>query len=110
MAVAPPARAPIPTPIPAVAAPAQALPLPSPAAPAEAAGPLREAATRMSLDVLVFSEEDAARFVFINGRKLIEGQTVEGDIVVEAITREGAVLTLAGERLVLRPKSNPYLR
>jgi hypothetical protein len=110
MAVAPPARAPIPTPIPAVAAPAQALAFPAPADSAEAAGPLREAATRMSLDVLVFSEEDAARFVFINGRKLIEGQTVEGDIVVEAITREGAVLTLAGERLVLRPKSNPYLR
>jgi hypothetical protein len=89
---------------------AAASPSLAPAAPTEAAGPLREAATRMSLDVLVFSEEDAARFVFINGRKLVEGQAVEGEIVVEAITREGAVLALAGERLVLRPKSNPYLR
>jgi general secretion pathway protein B len=103
-----PAPAPLP-PAPTAAAPAPPPPF-APAAPVEATGALREAATRMSLDVLVFSEEDAARFVFINGRKLVEGQTVEGGIVVEAITREGAILALAGERLVLRPKSNPYLR
>jgi hypothetical protein len=46
--------------------------------------------------------------VFINGKKYIEGQTVDGDAVLEQITPDGAVLSQHGQRVVLRPKLNPY--
>jgi general secretion pathway protein B len=82
--------------------PASAGPGPSPA--------LRDAVARMNLDVLVYSERDEDRFVFINGQKYVEGQSVDGKFVVEGITREGVSLTHLGERFVLRPKSNPYLK
>jgi hypothetical protein len=77
---------------------------------ATATGSFREAVARMTLDVLVYSEHESGRFVFINGRKHVEGQSVEGTVVVEAITREGALLGSQGERVLLRPKSNPYLQ
>jgi hypothetical protein len=63
---------------------------------------------RMSLDVLVYSEVPAERLVFINGKKYVEGQTVDGDAVLEQITQDGAVLRQQGQRIVLRPKLNPY--
>ena len=62
----------------------------------------------MSLDVLVYSEVPAERLVFINGKKYVEGQTVDGDAVLEQITQDGAVLRQQGQRIVLRPKLNPY--
>ena len=64
----------------------------------------------MSLDVLVYSEVPAERLVFINGKKYLEGQTVDGDAVLEQITQDGAVLRQQGQRIVLRPKLNPYAR
>lgn len=69
-----------------------------------------EAIPRLSLDVLVYSERDAERMVFINGRKYVEGQQVEGGFLLERITQEGAVLVDQSRRLVLRPRSNPYVR
>jgi hypothetical protein len=48
--------------------------------------------------------------VFINGRKYVEGQAVDGETVVEQITPDGAVLRNAERRIVLSPKLNPYTR
>jgi hypothetical protein len=64
----------------------------------------------MRLDVLVYAESAADRLVFINGQKYVEGQRVSDKFVVEGITREGALLTFEGQRYLLRPKTNPYLR
>jgi hypothetical protein len=47
--------------------------------------------------------------VFINGRKYVEGQAVDGQILLESITREGALLSQEGQRVLLRPKLNPYV-
>jgi general secretion pathway protein B len=65
---------------------------------------------RLTLDVLVYSDVPAERFVFINGRKYVEGQVVEDGGVVEQITPEGAILRREGKQIVLRPKLNPYVR
>ena len=75
----------------AVAAPAQGLP-------------------RLALDVLVYSEVAAERLVFINGRKYVEGQIVDGGAVIEQITPDGAILRYEGRQIALRPKLNPYAR
>jgi general secretion pathway protein B len=80
---------------------------PAPPPPDAAAGP---ALPRLALDVLVYSDVPAERMVFINGRKYIEGQTVDDDTVIEQITPEGVVIRHQGRRLELRPKLNPYAR
>jgi hypothetical protein len=103
--VAPATADPVPAPPPpegGVRAPATA---PAAAAPARTSPP-----SRLTLDVLVYSDDPAGRLVFINGKKYLEGQTVEGDTIVEQITQEGAVLRQGGQRVVLRPKLNPYSR
>jgi general secretion pathway protein B len=88
------------------AAPLAAVPAPRPS-PDSGAGPARP---RLTLDVLVYSDLPGERFVFVNGRKYIEGQSVDGDAVIEQITPEGAVLRHEGKQFVLRPKLNPYAR
>jgi general secretion pathway protein B len=65
---------------------------------------------RLALDVLVYSDVPVERFVFINGRKYVEGQAVEGDAIIEQITPDGAILRHEGKQNVLRPKLNPYVR
>jgi Type II secretion system protein B len=65
---------------------------------------------QLTLDVLVYSDIPAERFVFISGQKYVEGQTLEGDAVVEQITPDGAILGHQGKHFMLRPKLNPYAR
>ena len=102
-----PAAPPAPAPPPAVAL----APTPSPAAAPGRAAPTDPAdPLALTLDVLVYSELPAERLVFINGRKYLEGQAVTGDVVVEQITPDGAILRRADQRIVLRPKLNPYAR
>ena len=69
-----------------------------------------EAPTRLTLDVLVYSDAPAERLVFINGRKYVEGQAVDGETIVEQITPDGAILRRADRRVMLSPKLNPYAR
>jgi len=64
----------------------------------------------LALDVLVYSDVPAERFVFINGRKYVEGQTLADGVVIEKITPDGALLRQEGKQIVLRPKLNPYTR
>ena len=68
------------------------------------------ALTGLSLEVLVYSPERAERLVFINGRKYVEGQAIEGGFVIEAITAAGAIVSGEGQRFLLRPRLNPYVR
>ncbi len=77
---------------------------------ARPAAPETPAPARFTLDVLVYSDAPAERLVFINGRKYVEGQAVDGETVVEQITPDGAVLRNAERRIVLSPKLNPYTR
>ena len=56
----------------------------------------------LRLEVLVYSERAADRFVFINGRKFIEGQPVDEGVVLERIQSDSAVLSYQGRRFLLR--------
>ncbi len=67
---------------------------------------LHEAINEMSISILLYSESKAERLVFINGRKYVEGDMVEGNFLLESITQEGAVLSYKGEREILRPGRN----
>ena len=67
--------------------------------------PLKEAVDKMTISVLMYSESKAERRVYINGRKYVEGDYVEGRYLVESITLEGVVLTYEGERALLRSGS-----
>ena len=82
----------------------------SPANAAAAAAPsqsqpasLREAVARMKLTLLVYAEAEAERVVYIDGRKYVKGDLVEGHYLIEDITVDGVVLIFGGERSVLRP-------
>jgi general secretion pathway protein B len=66
---------------------------------------LQEAVAKMTMSVLVFNEAKADRLVFINGRKYVEGDYVEGTYLLESISLEGAVLSYKGEKALLRPRS-----
>jgi general secretion pathway protein B len=67
-----------------------------------------ETLPRLTLDVLVYSDVPAERLIFINGRKYVEGQAVDGGGVVEQIMPDGVILRREGKQIVLRPKLNPY--
>jgi hypothetical protein len=84
--------------IPSVASPRAPLP---PAAPAQPT--LREALSKMTLDVFVYTEVETDRMVVINGRRYVKGQLVDGLYLVEGINPDGVVLTYRDERAVLRP-------
>ncbi|HEY6641077.1 general secretion pathway protein GspB [Povalibacter sp.] len=55
----------------------------------------------MRLDIHVYSNNPAERFVFINMRKYTEGQTLTEGPTVERITPDGAILNSQGLRFVL---------
>ncbi len=55
----------------------------------------------MRLDIHVYSNNPAERFVFVNMRKYTEGQATTEGPTVERITPEGAVLNQRGLRFVL---------
>ncbi len=56
----------------------------------------------MKLEVVVYSENPLERAVYINGRRYVEGQSVDGRLVVEKIVRDGVVLRGGGQRFLLR--------
>jgi general secretion pathway protein B len=57
----------------------------------------------LRLELHAFSEQPRDRFVFINGRKYVEGERlIEGPQVV-SIEPRGAVLSHAGQRFRLVP-------
>ncbi len=64
---------------------------------------LLDALGKMKLGIFVYTDLPKDRMVIINGRKYVEGELVDGLYLLEAITREGAVLTYQGERVLLQP-------
>jgi general secretion pathway protein B len=64
---------------------------------------LQEAAAKMTLNIHVYSEVKGERLVFINGKKYLEGDYVDGQYLLKEITSEGAVLTYEGDKAILRP-------
>ncbi|HKE92811.1 MAG TPA: general secretion pathway protein GspB, partial [Povalibacter sp.] len=55
----------------------------------------------MRLDIHVYSNTPAERFVFINMRKYTEGQTLSEGPTLERITPDGAILNQQGLRFLL---------
>ncbi|HJR70930.1 MAG TPA: general secretion pathway protein GspB [Gammaproteobacteria bacterium] len=58
----------------------------------------------LRLDLLAYSERRSDRFVFINGRKYVEGERLPEGLVLEAVEPRGAVLSHAGRRFLLVPE------
>ena len=65
--------------------------------------PLQEAVSKMTVSLLLYAEAEADRSVWINGRKYVKGNYVDGLYLIESITADGVVLTYQGERAILRP-------
>jgi len=63
---------------------------------------LREEMYKIKITILVYDEARSERMVFINDRKYIEGDFVDGRYLLESITADGAVLSFQGERTLLR--------
>jgi general secretion pathway protein B len=55
----------------------------------------------MHIDLHVYSSNPRDRFVFVNKRKYLEGETLQEGPRVEEITRDGVVLSQSGRRFVL---------
>ena len=55
----------------------------------------------MRLDIHVYSNKPADRFVFINMRKYTEGQVIAEGATLERVTPDGAVLNFQGTRFLL---------
>jgi len=78
--------------------------IPAPPPPAPPASPtLREALSRMTLDVFVYTDVEADRMAVINGRRYVKGQLIDGLYLVEGINPDGVALKYRDERAVLRP-------
>jgi len=61
----------------------------------------QEGMPKLSLQLLVYSDIPAERLVFINNQKYVEGQSVEGKVLVEGILPDGAILSYQGKRFKL---------
>jgi general secretion pathway protein B len=98
-----------PTPAPAAIAPLPSPPVaiaPPPAAPG--APPLhemplgtRQALPPLKLSMHVYSPDPARRVVIIDGARLLEGETVAGELRVSQITPDGVVLVLGDQQFLL---------
>jgi len=115
MPAATPASAPVPVPLPPVAAPPAAVQKPAgaPAPPGASAGvpliyelPLgtRQTLPTLRMSMHVYSADAARRVVILDGERYQEGATVSGELRVAAITPDGVVLELGGQRFLL-PRS-----
>jgi general secretion pathway protein B len=62
---------------------------------------LGETVANLRLEALVYSEMAPQRMVFINNRRYVEGQTIDGDVRVEKIIEEGVILSYQGRRFLL---------
>jgi general secretion pathway protein B len=94
---------------PSVAAPALAAPSRQPtddSALPTAAALMAEgvALPRLRLELHAFSERASERYVFINGRKYVEGERLPEGTQLVTITPLGAVLSQYGQRFLLLPE------
>lgn len=102
---APPPAAPQPAPPPVSAPPAAPVATPSPppagdriVSPAELEPALRRELPALKLSMHLWNETPARRFIILDGQRLKEGDVL-GELLVERIDRDGAVLAWRGIRL-----------
>ncbi|CBE67731.1 MAG: hypothetical protein F9K13_05090 [Candidatus Methylomirabilis oxygeniifera] len=62
----------------------------------------QEVFAKLHLQVHVYSEVPAQRWVFINNQKYVEGQRIDANLVVESITSDGVFVSYQGKRALLR--------
>jgi len=62
----------------------------------------QEIIQRMRLQVVVYSDVPTERLVFIDNHKYVEGQSIDGKVLVESIMPDGAILVYQGKRVKLR--------
>jgi general secretion pathway protein B len=55
----------------------------------------------LAINLMAYSDEPSERLVYINSHRYTEGERVEGKLQIEAITREGVVLSHQGKRCLL---------
>ncbi len=55
----------------------------------------------LHLDVHVYAANPSERFVFINGRKYVEGSVLQDGLRIESIRRDGVALNFRGKRFLL---------
>jgi len=116
-AVSPPARVPVaPPPVVAPAPPVQPAPAPAPeavAVPPQQTESLpvwpqipesifRKLNGGLRLDVHVYSDQPEDRFVLINLQKYREGEQLQEGPLLDAITSDGVILSLQGQRFLVR--------
>lgn len=83
--------------------PPAAAAVPPPATP-EIGPELRDAMEKFKLEVLVWAADPRDRMVFLSGRKFVEGQSLDGKVVVERINDDSITLGYQGQRVrVKRP-------
>jgi len=66
---------------------------------------LREALAKMTMTILMYSDIKSESMAFINDRKYVEGEYIDGRYLLESITPEGAILSYQGERALLRSRA-----
>ncbi|HYK90412.1 MAG TPA: hypothetical protein VE398_16675 [Acidobacteriota bacterium] len=64
--------------------------------------PLREAMAKMTLTLIMCGESGEECFVYINGRKYVKGDYVDGRYLIESITLQGPMLSYEGEKALLQ--------
>jgi general secretion pathway protein B len=64
---------------------------------------LQKAVAALKLTMLLHSGSAAERLALINGRQYLEGQKIDGTVLVETITPKGVMLSYEGERYLLTP-------
>jgi hypothetical protein len=55
--------------------------------------------TQLRIEVLVWAADPGRRMVYLNGRKYVEGDTIEKGTVIEQIVQDGIVLLHQGQRV-----------
>ncbi len=79
--------------------------------PAPPASPfLAEVIPTLTLNAHIYSEVKEGRIVYIDGRRYVEGERVNGLYLLEEITPQGALLSYQGERDLLLMKATPFRR
>jgi hypothetical protein len=79
---------------------------PSPPASADISPGSPEFIQRMKLQVVVYSDVVTQRMVFIDNRKYVEGQSIGGNVLIESIVPDGAILLYQGKRIKLRASAD----
>ena len=71
-------------------------------APADISTASPEVIQKMKLQVVVYSDVATRRMVYIDNRKYVEGQSIDGKALLESIVPDGVIILHEGKRIKLR--------